>query len=244
MADEKFLAIGEAAEMLDVSQNTLRRWDEQGILKSVHLNQSKHRRYREEDIQALLLSKNDLAGKAWKWIASNEPLEPETSYYCQTRDIFSARLERMKNDLNKQEEDNRTALVVAIAGEIGNNSFDHNVGSWRDIPGIFFGYDVNKRELALADRGQGVLTTLRRVRPTLKDDITALKTAFTEIISGRAPEARGNGLKFVRQAIALSGASLTFQSGNGRVKLTDRDKKMRIHRVSNQIQGCLVVIKF
>jgi len=28
-------------------------------------------------------------------------------------------------------------MAGAIAGEIGNNSFDHNIGNWPDMAGIF-----------------------------------------------------------------------------------------------------------
>ena len=38
--------------------------------------------------------------------------------------------------------ENIVPLIVAVAGEIGNNSFDHNLGKWPDSPGVFFGFDV------------------------------------------------------------------------------------------------------
>ncbi len=83
------------------------------------------------------------------------------------------------------------SLLVSVAGEIGNNSFDHNLGLWPDTPGVFFGYDLNKKQIVLADRGVGVLKTLKRVRPGLARDADALEVAFTEVISGRAPERQG-----------------------------------------------------
>ena len=58
---------------------------------------------------------------------------------------------------------------------------------------------MRKRYIVLADRGLGILETLKQVRPTLKTHIEAVNVAFTEILSGRAPEKRGNGLKFVRE---------------------------------------------
>ena len=94
------------------------------------------------------------------------------------------------------------SLIVSVAGEIGNNSYDHNIAHWPDIPGIFFGYELKKNQIALADRGLGILETLKRVKPELKDFKEALQVAFTEIISGRTPEARGNGLKYVRRVIS------------------------------------------
>jgi len=35
--------------------------------------------------------------------------------------------------------------------------------------------------------------------PELSTDEEAVRTAFTKVVSGRAPESRGNGLKFVRK---------------------------------------------
>ena len=76
----------------------------------------------------------------------------------------------------------------------------------------------------MADRGQGVQKTLKRVRPQIADDEEALKIAFTEIVSGRAPESRGNGLKFVRKIITevakLAPIKLSFQSGSAVLTLS------------------------
>jgi len=61
--------------------------------------------------------------------------------------VFQARLPRLRNELVKTFGDKPIfSLVVAMVGEIGNNSFDHNVGSWPDIPGIFFCFNIAKRE--------------------------------------------------------------------------------------------------
>ena len=90
------------------------------------------------------------------------------------------------------------SLITAIVGEIGNNSFDHNLGNWPDMPGIFFSYTIRNKEVVLADRGQGILKTLKRVRTELTNSSAAMRVAFTETVSGRYPEARGNGLKFVK----------------------------------------------
>ena len=65
-------------------------------------------------------------------------------------------------------------LIVAITGEIGNNSFDPNLGNWPDIR-HFLWYDIHKRNIVLADRGLGILTTLKRVKPELSSDVKAVK---------------------------------------------------------------------
>jgi hypothetical protein len=124
--------------------------------------------------------------------------------------VFQARLEQFQARLSRITPLTTVSLVTAIAGEIGNNSFDHNLGNWPDIPGIFFSYSIRSRKVVLADRGQGILATLKRVRPELTNADEALKVAFTETISGRFPEARGNGLKFVRSIIIGNPFSLYF----------------------------------
>lgn len=113
--------------------------------------------------------------------------------------------------------EDRAYMLTAVAGEIGNNSFDHNLGQWRDLPGILFLHGAIEKgyEVVLADRGQGVLNSLRRVRPELKNDAEALRVAFTEQISGRAPEKRGNGLKFVSEAVTSNRFDFSFSSGRG-----------------------------
>ena len=52
-----------------------------------------------------------------------------------------------------------------------------------------------------ADRGRGVFASLSSVYKEIKDPQTALELAYKKRISGRFPERRGNGLKFVRQVI-------------------------------------------
>lgn len=50
----KLLKIREAAEMLGVNPETLRRWDRSGKLKAVILNSRGDRRYKIEDIERLI----------------------------------------------------------------------------------------------------------------------------------------------------------------------------------------------
>lgn len=51
---KKLLKISEAAEILNVHPNTLRKWDKKGILKAVRFGERKDRRYRKEDIENLI----------------------------------------------------------------------------------------------------------------------------------------------------------------------------------------------
>ena len=50
----KLLGIREAAEMLSVNPETLRRWDRSGKLKAIIISKRCDRRYREEDIYNLM----------------------------------------------------------------------------------------------------------------------------------------------------------------------------------------------
>ena len=50
----KLLGIREAAEMLGVNPETLRRWDRSGKLKAIIISKRGDRRYREEDIAKLI----------------------------------------------------------------------------------------------------------------------------------------------------------------------------------------------
>ncbi|MFH1838010.1 MAG: hypothetical protein ABH808_00715 [Candidatus Kuenenbacteria bacterium] len=186
----------------------------------------------------------DIKQLAYQWItAESKNVNIIDNYYCQTRDVFEARNKKILNDLIKHGiSENKAYIILAIIGEIGNNSFDHNLGNWPDIMGIFFGYEINnkKAEIVLADRGQGILKTLKKVKADLKNDSEALQTAFTEKISGRAPENRGNGLKFVKQSIENVKLHLEFQSGNGQVEL---NHQFKIKQINQNIKGCLAILK-
>lgn len=50
----KLLKIREAAEMLSVNPETLRRWDRSGKLKAIIISKRGDRRYKEEDILKIM----------------------------------------------------------------------------------------------------------------------------------------------------------------------------------------------
>lgn len=240
------LKIKEVAELLNVSYDTLRRWDKSGKLKSIRPVPGAHRHYHEEDVHSIL---HDIFGEAKKWISQAIPTEPPACCYCPDSPFFQYQLNKFETDLQLLPDlQNEFSLIVSTVGEIGNNSFDHNIGSWPDIRGVFFGYDLNKRKAALADRGQGILKTLKRVKPELQNDQDALYTAFTETITGRAPEQRGNGLKFVKMVITEISQSipiqLSFQSGRAALLLEKSNKALNIKKTNDSVKGCLALISF
>ena len=240
MTEKELITISEAAEILSVSIDTLRRWDKSSKLRPVKTSGAGYRLYSRSQIELFL---NDLLNLADDWVHENSKLSPE--FYCSNSAVFQTRLARMQDLLAEVKELSLIfPLIVAVAGEIGNNSFDHNLGNWPDTPGVFFGYDIHKKYIVLADRGLGILATLKRGKPELDSDQKALEVAFTEILSGRAPESRGNGLKFVRKIVAENPVGLLFQTGDAKLILTKDSNELDIQKSSKSFRGCLALITF
>ena len=59
----KLIKLREAADMLGVNPETLRRWDKQGILKAVRVGRRKDRRYHLDDIKKFAQFKAREGGK-------------------------------------------------------------------------------------------------------------------------------------------------------------------------------------
>jgi len=241
--ENKLIPIKEAALMIGVTMTTLRRWDQSGALKSVRAGEKGHRYYRKRDIDLFV---QNLSNIAWEWAVGETAHELDSHFYCSNSAVFQGRLEELRNDLvTIQSLSPIRSLVVAVAGEIGNNSFDHNLGNWPDAVGIFFAYDLKRRSIVLADRGIGILTSLQRVRPSLATHQEALKVAFTERITGRAPESRGNGLKFVRKVLQENPSlSLDFRTGDARLVLEKGDKDINVDAGVDLFRGCFASIVF
>jgi len=239
--NKKLLSIGETADIIGVSIDTLRRWDKSGRFSAFRVSPKGNRYYRKQDVE--LFIKNSLA-LATQWVASLIPFEPDDEHYCRTRDVFQVRLEHFRDIMARSESEDFCSLVTAVAGEIGNNSFDHNLGNWPDILGIYFSYSLSEKTMILADRGLGILTTLRRVRPQLLDHVEALRVAFTETLSGRAPENRGNGLKFVKNVVVSNPITLSFQTGDALLTIKKDDTSISIESADTSIRGCMAIIEY
>ena len=246
--NSKLLTISQTAKMLGVSIQTLRRWDDSGKLSSVSRKVAGHRHYLKNDIENYIKNNpRDLSlfKMARNWVMNDLGAEPLSDFYCPDMSVFQARLTRLENELGKIRRLSKIfPLISAITGEIGNNSFDHNLGNWPDILGIFFAWNLDKGKIVLADRGQGVLSTLKKVKPELTNHQDALGTAFTEVISGRAPEYRGNGLKFVKDVVISNEISLFFQTGDAWLKIQKNDSDIDVQKSAINFRGCLAAIKF
>lgn len=181
--------------------------------------------------------------EAFNWAISGDTRFAPPEILCQTRDVFQARTDRLVNDLKRiVKNDNLIYILVAVVGEIGNNSFDHNIGHWQDVPGVFFRVDDTARVIVLSDRGQGVFATIQKVRPRVADDASALRVAFTEMVSGRAPEHRGNGLKFVKKVIEENQLHLAFYTGETMAEISGNG--FTIKKSDARVPGTLAFIRF
>ena len=157
-------------------------------------------------------------------------------YFSKTRDIFTARLQSYITETEKY-------LEAAIIGEIGNNTFDHNFGFFSPYPmGAYCNQQYLQKYTILADYGKGIKQSLLSVLPTIESDKEAMEIAFTKRVSGRSPEQRGNGLKFVLQAIQQNNWHFYFQSYSGACSI---DKNSILFYENNpSINGCLAIIDF
>jgi hypothetical protein len=168
--------------------------------------------------------------------AMKNGFEKDKDHFSVTRDVFTARLESFIINTKKY-------LEAAIIGEIGNNTFDHNF-IFKNIhqKGVYCNFDFQKKYVVLSDYGRGIKDSLIHIIPSIKNDLEALEIAFTKKISGRSPEQRGNGLKFVSETIRNNNWHLYFQSGDAHCQI---NKDGIVYTESNtSILGCLAIINF
>lgn len=112
--------------------------------------------------------------------------------------------------------------LIASIGEITNNCFDHNLGHWTDLPGccVCWSKEGDFIKFGVADRGRGIVKSLKPALSSSTDENDILPIAFEKVVSGRSPEQRGNGLKFVRAQILSSPLhSLVCSSGGSVYKI-------------------------
>jgi len=154
--------------------------------------------------------------------------------FSETRDIFSARMQSYILETKKY-------LEAAIIGEIGNNTFDHNfIFEDNCLRGVYCDLSYNQKYIILADFGKGIKQSLLPVVPSISSDLEALNIAFTKQISGRSPEQRGNGLKFVSESITQNNWYLFFQSGFASCSIDING--IIFNEMANSIKGCLAVL--
>lgn len=162
--------------------------------------------------------------------------------HCSYRDDFNARLGRfisMFQNFGLSIEDSQRA--TAVIGELGNNVFDHNSGSWpaNTVGCIIAAQHYPKKrtiEIAIADPGIGFLGSLNAAFPNMKDDIAAIKMGLAGN-SGRIGEVRGNGLRLVQHwTINNFLGTVMIHSGNGLV-VVDRTgiKSFTVNKIAGTL---------
>lgn len=151
------------------------------------------------------------------------------------KDIFDARLQAY--NLKTQE-----WLLGAVIGEIGFNTFDHNFSfSSSEKKGLYCDFEYDLNTILMFDFGCGIKNSLSKVKKNIKSDFEALKIAFTQIISGRAPEQRGNGLKFVLNSVVENQWNMYFQSGDAYC-IIDKSGYSFENAMQNY-NGCFCILK-
>jgi DNA (cytosine-5)-methyltransferase 1 len=85
--EERLLTISEAATMLGVSIDTLRRWDSSGKLVAIKKEGGVHRFYRQKDLE---IFSSDIIKLAHDWVKDDSELPG--IFYCTNSSIFQARL--------------------------------------------------------------------------------------------------------------------------------------------------------
>lgn len=235
----KEYTIRKASKILNISKDTLRRYSEKGLIKT-YRDSNGYRIFSEESLSGFI-RKNAFV-LAQKWVFSDSGEDFLREFYFPYSDFFRIGSEKIREVFVEDGfSDQESIYYETIIGEIGNNSFDHNLGKWT-IPGVLMIY--NGREIVLADKGVGVLNTLKEIIPGLDNYKDALRVAFTEIVSGRSPESRGNGLKYVRSIIENGKikAELQFFSGDYVVVIKPR-REMLIKKGKKFFNGCIAKIK-
>src|SRR3989344_7363602 len=127
--EKDFYTTAELAELLGVSRIAVFKRIKSGSIKATKVGRNFVIFKKDVGEFEALLSELFTSAKAWA-LSGRQFSE---KWYCQTSAVFQARLVKMENFLLKGKYKNKLfSLLTSIAGEIGNNSFDHNLGQWPD----------------------------------------------------------------------------------------------------------------
>lgn len=114
------------------------------------------------------------------------------AYYSANQSESVARLSHFFKICREQgiKDDIDTSLIISSLSELTNNCFDHNLGYWIDTPGCCVSWSNENHVLTfcVADRGRGIVETLKPVSSAGQTAQSILQTAFEKVITGRAQE--------------------------------------------------------
>jgi hypothetical protein len=159
---------------------------------------------------------------------------------CKTRSEFNDRLLSYEKTLSTHFSTDCLYLILSSIGEVGNNCFDHNLGFWQDEPGCLFIRE--KKFCIIADRGQGIKNSLQKVYKLSENDKSYISVAFHKVITGRAPEKRGNGLKFTRKNLEHCQVNLFCYSDGEIFTLRNQNQSLPIPEQSFKASGTFTLI--
>src|SRR3989344_1863044 len=100
--NQQLLTIGQAAKILGVSIQTLRRWHSSGKLSPVERKATGHRHYLKSNLENYTrnnIGDLDLFKMARNWAVNILGAEPFSDFYCADISVFQARLVRLQNEL-------------------------------------------------------------------------------------------------------------------------------------------------
>lgn len=170
--------------------------------------------------------------------------------HCNFRDEFNARLSSKIRAMFKNfgMDDNEEQLATSLVGELGNNVFDHNVGSWpTDVHGAIIVAqhypDIKRIEVSVADPGVGFLGSLKLARPSLQKDTEAILLGLSGV-TGRVGEQRGNGLRLIQDwTINKFNGKVRIHSGSGLVEVDKKDgtKERDVHNILGTLAEFVVI---
>ena len=104
---------------------------------------------------------------------------------------------------------------------------------------------MDARILRIFEHGENIHRSIFNVLYRLRIGVvTEVSIPSQEIISGRAPEERGNGLKYVKFIISKNPINLFFQTGNAILNLNANSSDLKISKALDNFHGCLVLIKW
>ncbi len=171
--------------------------------------------------------------------------------HCEFRDAFEARLaskvRRVFRHFGLGELDE--ALATSLVGELGNNVFDHNDGSWpTSVRGAIILAQHNpalrRIEVAVADPGIGFRGSLRAHDPTVSSDVEAIKLGLSGV-TGRIGETRGNGLQVIQNwTINKFDGIIRIQSGNGLVIVDGKGQQSKeVFPITGTLASLVLIYK-